>query len=1524
MEVAKNGAERDKPKLAKGRRASWGFPLSMAGSRASGRALGTVAKDGNENIVHTSMKEKRRSWRGGGASDDNEVGAAAAGRHEQVRSGAPSLSPGLQGWKRDGSNTGTAAVTDGDNNERLVPGAKGRPTAGGDEAAKFEPPSIHHQEEVGALKEDVSEGARVGAIEETRDDATVDDADPEILGKPAPIGKHQPSWDPFNATPIDEEEDFYDDWPTRKKSKRRVDPQSSAIPASGEEGHDRAMTGSSDVVPAVVDQAVGEGVSPASLSVPAEEPLSERSGSGDAIFFDAREMPGPEEVPQARAQDLQEQEWVMVDAVGDQVPRDKPGSDLGSRQQSETPHASQADSPSVRHEMGPTPPLKDPNNEQLQPHSRDLLTRESESAPALPAKDLRRHTSAELRAPRPDLAPSQVQTHTQRLSHGNLTSPSSVPATKSPSSRPSLEQRRSATTVARSADKTTSFFRKKESSRHSRSVSLGRSEQVPEVGPNESGKESRENTAKYMKPWGHGRRFSFGRTGTGEGLLEGKMQNTLDRGGPAGSDRASVDVKKSPQDATVSPKQDPSTQLGKTRMMETGMPPRETNALPQNPITSTTTTQNPMPVPEQVAVPRPRDTTQSFLPPIRRTSTFGFGFGSRAQRPRFALDDDSMEDISTSKDGGLLGVRPSSDAMMPSDTLGGAPSGESTDPASSPKDDSIRTARNGASDVALSKTNEANTTSSTPPMPAMGSLMQRGRSSYQTSPSPPPPQPQERATKDYFQKEESPAPGIGVKRPGIVPASSSEYSQVTNPTPVGGGFRGSVDMLGGRLAALAELNIPRPDTFDSQDIPDSAPTQHAIPHTDTATNEGHHTTPFAGLTTSEGYQPSLSVPANLSLQDHMPQRPSLPLNRASYESQRTRSPSATQALYAAAAVQSYEQHGNPLRQYGNPPSSAGFEQPPSSAHRYPSLFRPEQLGQPRPSDRDAGQEELPAHYYQPPIRREEALLPRQQGSEYQIAGVGPPVDEPASASSRSRRNSGFFKELGGKMSRNASRDRGHDRSDSNVTVDDVPEKKHSRRPSLFGGLSRTSTMAPEMSSSPSHSRAPSRDLRAEVLAQQYHQRPSSPLAPPGRKRSIFGGGSGSASSSRVSTPTGPKEHKPNKLSRSSTAAMMVGGSSADAREQLLGKKKRFSSLSGLFGRGHQAKASPLTEEHVPGPSSVQTTPVKAYQPSHSPGQYGVEARMPSRLSMTDSGGQRNVHSLWESQHHAFGERSTERPSSTQESQVRPRGLSGTRRRSGSNLLTTLLRRPSEQNEREGVQTVVAAEKRSPIEPEMEGNVISARAIVNVDVDARKRGPETGTNGSGEGRREPRYENTVIPGPYHLVHGDGNTVVATPYDPKGLRSQGLLRDQELRQSPYDTSTSPPVPPKDVPVHNNSYFPARNMRSTPTHQQRPLDRADVGPGHPASRHTGHPDSYPLPADAGVASPVNPAAANIAAPPLPPTLQQEAREVEDLYSATPPASRPVSSHLNSKAERNVVMSAVSYPGMEWQPGGLEEGEW
>lgn len=264
--------------------------------------------------------------------------------------------------------------------------------------------------------------------------------------------------------------------------------------------------------------------------------------------------------------------------------------------------------------------------------------------------------------------------------------------------------------------------------------------------------------------------------------------------------------------------------------------------------------------------------------------------------------------------------------------------------------------------------------------------------------------------------------------------------------------------------------------------------------------------------------------------------------------------------------------------------SKTFEQPPSSAQRYPELFR---TGQPAVEPHDQNSGDLPAHYYQAPITREAAFLPRQQTNEYQIPGVGPPTDEDRGIP---RRNSNFFKDVGGKISRATSRERRksisqeddftpsrlrgnskvNDDADSSIISEDGKER-NKRRSGFFGGLGRSST---GLSNAP-HSRE---SIIAHAPSSRTDLVQSSPnVNPQEKKRSFFGGS--------ASTP--PVSSKPNKLSRASISG---------APEVTAGKKKRFSGFGIFAGRPDSRGAS--------APDRPQATRELSYsdqQPLGSPG-----------------------------------------------------------------------------------------------------------------------------------------------------------------------------------------------------------------------------------------------------------------------------------------------------------------------------------
>jgi hypothetical protein len=157
-----------------------------------------------------------------------------------------------------------------------------------------------------ASSQPVPEG---GVADESRDKLSV----------PAPIGKYQPSWDPFNATPIAEEEGFqYDE---RPKPPRQMSSESTPRQAS--------------------------------LNVPRDSiSKSDRSNSSDAHFYDARE----------KQADITN-DWVMVpgkDALGgDQTNAEsevKPDAESESKKSLDVPATSILSRPRGSSYGVPSPP----------------------------------------------------------------------------------------------------------------------------------------------------------------------------------------------------------------------------------------------------------------------------------------------------------------------------------------------------------------------------------------------------------------------------------------------------------------------------------------------------------------------------------------------------------------------------------------------------------------------------------------------------------------------------------------------------------------------------------------------------------------------------------------------------------------------------------------------------------------------------------------------------------------------------------------------------------------------------------------------------------------------------------------------------------------------------------------------------------------------------------------------------------------------------------------------------------------
>ncbi|KAH7317898.1 hypothetical protein BKA65DRAFT_109754 [Rhexocercosporidium sp. MPI-PUGE-AT-0058] len=466
--------------------------------------------------------------------------------------------------------------------------------------------------------------------------------------------------------------------------------------------------------------------------------------------------------------------------------------------------------------------------------------------------------------------------------------------------------------------------------------------------------------------------------------------------------------------------------------------------------------------------------------------------------------------------------------------------------------------------------------------------------------------------------------------------------------------------------------------------------------------------------------------------------------------------------------------------WASPQQSKPFEQPPSSAQRYPELFKPGQQQSVVESPRDA---DLPAHYYQAPISRTQAFLPRQQTNEYQLPGVGPPEEPPVNPS---RRNSGFLRDIGGRLSRNSSRERRNSISrdqdrlsperglesrgeyaESSVMSEDGQERKK-RRASFFGHLSRNSFSG----QSPPKS-------RESIIAHHAGSRTDLLVTPQPSpvKRSFFGG----SSSEQKSTPK--------KLIRQSTTGTM--DSPAKKKE-----KNRFSALGGFFGKPSPAK-TPLQQQ----PQATRELSHGERQPIESPQPEPQQQRTPSKYQTPDKA---QVRAESQSRRGVLSKLSA----SVALPQEKEKDKS--RRPSAAGLLNGFMGRKSYQKDRGsddsrsqgsqpqlGPQPLLSQtytdlqEPEPPNQRQRQDSPFQRRQSQEQQyhpqqqVQSRSQPREIPFQDPSlidqdRGRRvsrEPQYDSVPIPGGYSLVRGQGAMAVPTEYDPRGLSRLQQLQSQQ---------------------------------------------------------------------------------------------------------------------------------------------------
>ena len=821
------------------------------------------------------------------------------------------------------------------------------------------------------------------------------------------------------------------------------------------------------------------------------------------------------------------------------------------------------------------------------------------------------------------------------------------------------------------------------------------------------------------------------------------------------------------------------------------------------------------------------------LPPIRRTSTFGVGFGRHSQ-PRFPLDDDEE----------FASLQSQNEAAAHSFEAEIGAAAEGTIAAYASQHEAIEQPQHRIHHTAASSTNLA---------------QQRGEFLNQTPSS------------DYGQRS--------VKSP-TEPQSDFQAPRAADAPPEG--FRVSQDSW--RPSAASRLTQITPIKY-------SGPAMVTLPRTSV---EQQRSTAARGV--SEFNHSTINPDVHNN--DRGPPR----------------------------SVQS-----PPLR-------PMLYDQPPSSAQRYPELFQTQQ----QPLADLARDGELPAHMYQAPIPREAAFLPRQQTNEYQLHGVGPPADEPRA--DRPRRNSGFLKDLGGRIARSTSSERGNSISSDKdqegdmsstarpvISRDDYPEssvasdedhERQQQRSGFFGTLSRASTtgLGPPQSRESVVAHFPG--SRTDLLTTPRQ----SPTGTSDRKKSFFG--TASSSSQRL---------KSNKPTRSS-----ISGLSEEP-----GKKKRFSGLSSMFSRNGNSSSRASAQDR---PQATRELSYNERQPIDSP---QFEQRQTARDTPLP-------------QIRNQGGRDSSRPRQLISKVSTGGDASGSsqdgknRRPSASNLLSGIMGRKSDHKDRgkeDSSSQGTIKQASYPSNPqstplgqtysdlrEASSQALLAQPSSRIQQPQPKRYDEPtpqpqqtkhelGRRDSRELQRvtprdpllEPQYDNVPIPGGYSLVRGQGAIIAPTDYDPRGVRHfqhgrqiDGRVMQQQPVQEPYQEA--PPQGQESLsqnPLQQVPHHPLPQARRTsqgvqlPTlamvktdmsYNRRPtprLSREDLLARSPAREQLGQQRPYQLslPEDEGtsdsraasVISPLN----SVRSPPI--HIHPQARKQHEVIQRL---QQPVLRHPESPA--------------------------
>ncbi|KAI4261724.1 MAG: hypothetical protein L6R42_003079 [Xanthoria sp. 1 TBL-2021] len=277
------------------------------------------------------------------------------------------------------------------------------------------------------------------------------------------------------------------------------------------------------------------------------------------------------------------------------------------------------------------------------------------------------------------------------------------------------------------------------------------------------------------------------------------------------------------------------------------------------------------------------------------------------------------------------------------------------------------------------------------------------------------------------------------------------------------------------------------------------------------------------------------------------------------------------------------------RPISNTPSrsfSRPFQEP--KPQNYPAL--------PRERSPTRG-DDLPARHYPAPMPRQDPIHPRQQGTEYSLAGVGPPPApqsrprpaESRSSSKRGSRSSAFFKSFRSPTGSASPPLAGEGEALEYTNRQDDPtiRKTKSKRSSLFRSLTggTKSSRSEEVAQS------------QQDLVHPAQARPSDEI-PPSQRNPVQVANTQEHTSPTVNTvertdtgiPTKMPSKYRNRLSRPAAPK---------EREQPPpepGKKKRFSALGSLFGRSKDNKVSNIAQVDRPQKDSERMIPEDSQRP----------------------------------------------------------------------------------------------------------------------------------------------------------------------------------------------------------------------------------------------------------------------------------------------------------------------------------------